>query len=87
MVRGVRTHGEAAIVRARDLLNTTSLIAVEPSLLDAAANLGDAVLRSLDAVHVATAISLAEEVRELITYNRRMADAAGALGLPVLAPA
>ncbi len=82
----VRAHGEAAIVRACGLLDTVALVALEPSLLDAAANLGDAMLRSFDAVHVATVLLLGEDVRELITYDRRMGEAARALGLPVVAP-
>ncbi|MGO9977142.1 MAG: hypothetical protein ACLP01_30935 [Solirubrobacteraceae bacterium] len=43
-------------------------------------------LRSLDAIHLATAASIANELRVLITYDHRMASEGQALGLPVLAP-
>ncbi|MGH2417081.1 MAG: type II toxin-antitoxin system VapC family toxin [Candidatus Limnocylindria bacterium] len=48
---------------------------------------GPATLRSLDAIHLASALSLGDEVAMLITYDRRLADAARAAGLEVVAPA
>jgi predicted nucleic acid-binding protein len=44
------------------------------------------VLRSLDAIHVATAALLGPHLTGLVTYDRRMADAARGAGLPVTAP-
>lgn len=45
------------------------------------------LLRSLDAVHLASAISLGDELEVFITYDLRLADAARGAGLTVLAPA
>jgi hypothetical protein len=46
-----------------------------------------ASLRSLDAVHLATALSLGVELGGVLTYDARMRDAAAVLGLTVVAPA
>jgi predicted nucleic acid-binding protein len=56
-------------------------------LLDAAAELQDDTLRSLDAIHLAAAQALGDGLTELITYDRRMATAAAGLSLPTTAPA
>lgn len=44
-------------------------------------------LRSLDAIHLAVAMTAGAELTAVLTYDRRMAEAAAALGLPVLTPA
>ena len=44
-------------------------------------------LRTLDAIHLATAAGLLGELGAFVTYDLRQAEAARALGLPVLAPA
>lgn len=87
VVRAVRTGGAAPRERARAVLDGVSLIALDDALLDAAAELDDGMLRSLDAIHIAAACALGDELGELITYDRRMADAAAALGIRVVAPA
>ena len=46
----------------------------------------DGPLRSLDAVHLAAAQVVGQELRAVVTYDRRMADAARDLGLAVAAP-
>ncbi|WP_316742372.1 PIN domain-containing protein [Streptomyces sp. MK7] len=43
-------------------------------------------LRALDALHVASALSLERELVALVTYDRRMLDAARKEGLPAHAP-
>lgn len=44
------------------------------------------VLRSLDAIHLASALSMGSELDALITYDVRLADAARAAGLTVVTP-
>jgi uncharacterized protein len=51
-----------------------------------AMHIGSTLLRSLDAIHLATAASIRGELGVLITYDQRMLADAEALGLPVLAP-
>lgn len=83
----MRPLGGSAVERARALLDRIDLIPLTEPLLDSAAKLDDAALRSLDAVHVAAALSLGDDLAELITYDRRMAAAAERLGIPVASPA
>ena len=72
--------------RARRLLDRVDLIELDDELLDLAADLPEP-LRSLDAIHVAAAMELGDQLEALVTYDAQMTRAAEALGLPVLAPA
>jgi hypothetical protein len=60
---------------------------LDDDLLDLAGELGGSTLRSLDAIHLAAAQAIGADLVEVITYDRRMAQAAAALGLPLAAPA
>jgi uncharacterized protein len=85
--RAVRAHGPGAVSRARALLARVSLLHLDDALLDAAANLEGPHLRSLDAIHVASAQTVAARDATLVTYDGRMADVAKRHGLAVAAPA
>jgi uncharacterized protein len=87
VVRAVRPHGPGAVARARQLLDRISLVHLDMLLLDSAAELDGAEMRSLDAIHLAAACALGDGLAELITYDRRMASAGRDLGLPAVAPA
>jgi predicted nucleic acid-binding protein len=87
VVRAVRPQGQAATLRARQLLDRVSLLHLDEVLLDQAAALDGAVLRSLDAIHIAAARALGNELGELVTYDRRMAEAARRLDIAVVTPA
>lgn len=69
-----------------DVLGAFVLIDVSAALLQEAAGLAPALLRALDAIHVVTALSLADPQVEFITYDLRMAAAARAHGLTVVQP-
>ena len=86
VIRAVRPHGQAATGRARRLLRRLDLVHMDEELLDAAALLDAGALRSLDAIHLAAARTLGDELTALVTYDDRMAAAAGRLGLTVRAP-
>jgi predicted nucleic acid-binding protein len=62
------------------------LLAIEP-IVPAAAQIAATTLRSLDAIHLATAASISRQLGALITYDQRMISEAHTLGLPVLSPA
>jgi uncharacterized protein len=85
VLRAVRPHGEAALDHGRQALSRIVLLAVDHDVLDRAAAL-DRPLRSLDAIHIATALGLANDLDGLVTYDRRMAKVATAAGLRVEAP-
>jgi predicted nucleic acid-binding protein len=85
VVRAVREHGREAVSTAQALLDEIDLAELDTELLDAAAEIQGSI-RSLDAIHVAAATELGDELEALVTYDARMAAAARALGLAVLAP-
>ncbi len=59
--RAARRYGELAIRRSRTALTAITLIPLDQPILDTAAELDPAELRSLDALHLATAVSLGED--------------------------
>jgi predicted nucleic acid-binding protein len=84
--RAVRGHGSLALTRARRLLSRLHLVQIDDELLDVAATLDPRVLRSLDAIHLAAAHLFGGELTAIVTYDRRMATAAGLVELTVAAP-
>jgi hypothetical protein len=82
----VRAHGTAATTRAQRLLRRVDLIQLDDQLLNDAARLDAGVLRTLDAIHLAAARTLADDLSVLVTYDDRMLAAARALGVPVGTP-
>ena len=85
VVRAVAADGPAAVARARRIFNELSLIQLTYGRLDAAANLA-APLRSLDAIHLASAMRLGSSLRAFVAYDRRLLAAAEQVGLPAVAP-
>ena len=79
--------GDRAVQHTRRLLARLDQIILTTELLDSAAALAPSrELRSLDAIHLATARLVGEELRAVVTYDQRMADAAVDLGLAVEMP-
>jgi predicted nucleic acid-binding protein len=84
--RAARRYGELAARRARVGLTALTLLPLDRGILDAAADLGPAELRSLDALHLATVLSLGEDLERLYCYDARLTAAAQALGIVVSRP-
>lgn len=68
------------------LVDELDLIELDEALLTDSTTVGDGRLRTLDAIHLAAALSLGDDLDVLVTYDRRMAEAAVELGIPVEAP-
>lgn len=86
VIRAVLVGGQGALAHARAELGTLHQIAMDVEVLEQAANVAPEIaLRTLDAIHVASA-QLVGDLRAVVTYDRRMAHAAGAVGLPTAAP-
>jgi predicted nucleic acid-binding protein len=82
-----RSVQDPAVERdAKRILKGVHLIAVDAALLAAAAATEPRSLKTLDAIHLATARSLGHELAGLITYDRRLADAARHCDLTVWSP-
>jgi hypothetical protein len=86
VMRAVRHLGAKAIARGRQVVARIDLVRLDDAVLDAAAELDAAILRSLDAIHLASALSLGAQLDAIVTYDARMAASAQQLGLPVSAP-
>lgn len=69
------------------LLNDVGLLGVSDAVIESAGRLPDPLLRSLDAIHLATALLIREDVEAVLTYDERLAAAAATHGLAVLTPA
>lgn len=69
----------------QDLLATFTEILVTDEIRDAAASLPGGV-RTLDAVHVASALTIGDALACLVSYDKRMLDIAHSIGLPTAAP-
>lgn len=86
LMRAVRREMPKAAVAARELLTAFERIRIDDDIVAAAMDEPDRHLRSLDAIHIASAQTLQEDLTALVTYDDRMALAATAAGIPVLAP-
>lgn len=86
VLRALLPAGKEALERGGDVLRTLDLVRVNDRVLKAAGVLAPESLRSLDAIHLSTALLLADELSAVVTYDERMAAAARDLGLRVAIP-
>jgi len=84
--RALLPSGEEALAAGRRVLTRCDLVRVNDRVLNLAGAMDPPELRSLDAIHLATAERLREEIQELIIYDERMASAARQRGFRVSAP-
>jgi uncharacterized protein len=84
LLRAVARRG-VAVENAHSVLARLNFVTVTTSVLDVAAEIRPE-LRTLDAIHLAAAMSV-PELRALVTYDNRLAEAATATGLAVVSPA
>lgn len=86
VLRALLPGGDDAVAAGRKVLTRLDLIRISTGVLDDAAVLQPADLRSLDAIHIATARRLGRDLGTIVTYDERMAEAASDLGHHVAAP-
>lgn len=86
VVRAVLPLGPPAVRRAREVLSRFDLVRLSDRILAAAAELEPYHVRSLDAIHLATARLLGDTLRRIVTYDDRMTGAARHLGFTVVSP-
>lgn len=84
VIRACAQRGRAA--EARRDLEEVSILELAPEIRESAAKLAPLTLRSLDALHLATALSLRDDLGVVIAYDVRLLEAAQALGLPTASP-
>lgn len=84
--RAARRYGELASTRANAALLTITLLPIDQPILQAAGELEPAELRSLDALHLATILSLGQDLERVYCYDARLTSATRAHGIEVAEP-
>ncbi len=87
VTRALLPLGAAAVERGQDVLRRVDLLRINDRILQAAGSLRPPELRSLDAIHLSTALQFGRELATIVTYDARMALAAEGLGCHVARPA
>lgn len=80
------SSGEAAPDAVSTVFDGVSLVELDESVVAVAAQLDPPALRSLDAIHLASALALGDELDAFVTYDGRLADAARGAGMRVVSP-
>lgn len=86
VMRALLPLGPEAVQRGRAVLARVNMLRMNDRVLDAAGLLVPSELRSLDAIHLASAEQLGSDLRSFVTYDERLAAAAAGRGLRVIQP-
>lgn len=85
--RALARHAPAAVARLHLVLDLVDLIGLDAGTRILAQTVKPPTVRSLDAIHLATALGVEPRLTSFVTYDKRLADAARVAGLTVDAPA
>lgn len=85
LARAVARAGEGAD-RLGDVFDRLILVDLDEGIVRRASTMEPSTLRTLDSIHLATAIEIGREIEAILTYDDRMADAARSIGLEVASP-
>ncbi|WP_324651638.1 type II toxin-antitoxin system VapC family toxin [Georgenia sp. H159] len=86
VIRATRRINEAALPTAVAVLAALDLVPMTTELLNAAGAIGGPGLRSLDAIHLASASSIGSALTSFVVYDHRLTNAAAAAGLDTVMP-
>lgn len=87
LLRVVRRAAPDRVVRAREVLDSITLLDVTTQIYEEAARIDPPALRTLDAVHLAVALDLGDDLETIVTYDDRLGGAATANAVSTTAPA
>jgi predicted nucleic acid-binding protein len=85
--RALARHAPEAVARLHPVLDLIDLVDLDPSIRILAQTLRPVTVRSLDAIHLGTALRIRSRLTSFVTYDKRLADAATGAGLTVDMPA
>lgn len=85
--RALARYAPEAVIRLHPVLDQIELIDMSPRIRILAQTVRPVTVRSLDAIHLGTALSIRRSLTSFVTYDKRLLDAAVAAGLPVDSPA
>lgn len=87
LFRFARKYGASALAEVDNLWSLLDVVPISEQITELAGQVAPIPLRSLDAIHLATALSLSGAISGVVTYDRRLADACALNGLDVVTPA
>jgi predicted nucleic acid-binding protein len=85
--RALARHAPEAVARLHPVLDLIDLVDLDSSIRILAQTLRPVTVRSLDAIHLGTALRIRSRLTSFVTYDKRLADAATGAGLTVDMPA
>lgn len=86
VLRAASRAGGEVLTEARAVIGDVDLVPLDRAVQDLACDIGDPLLRTLDALHLASAVLLRDELTAFVAYDHRLISAAEAAGLPTTAP-
>ena len=86
VARAIMPHGTRALRKVGEVLSRIDLVRINNRVLSRAATLGPADLRSLDAIHLATASLFGLSLSRFVCYDGRLAGAAESNNWTVVSP-
>ena len=86
LLRTCQRINESLVDDARRLLAGVDLMPIDHVVVEQAATIVPHELRSLDAIHLASALSLKEDLTDFVAYDARLCSAAARAGLLVVSP-
>lgn len=86
LLRTCRRIDEDAVKDATILLGGIDLLPVDRAIVEQAATLAPEELRSLDAIHLASALVVKEDLTAFVAYDGRLCTAAAQAGIEVASP-
>lgn len=86
VLRAARRAGRSVMAEARAVVGDLDLVPLDRGVQDLAAEIGDPLLRTLDALHLASAMLLRDDLTAFVAYDHRLVSAAKAAGLPTTSP-
>ena len=82
-----RNEGQAVLAELQDVLEVLAYVPLDRALLVRAGSFREAYLRTLDAIHLASALAIETDIGAFITYDERQAEALSVTGIGGLRPA
>jgi hypothetical protein len=85
--RALARYAPEALTRLHLVLDQIDILDISPRVRILAQTVRPATVRSLDAIHLGTALDIRRSLTSFVTYDKRLLDAAAAAGLPTSSPA
>ncbi|MHB8295641.1 MAG: PIN domain-containing protein [Acidimicrobiales bacterium] len=86
VLRAAPRAGDEVLTEARVMIGDVDLVPLDRGVQDLACEIGDPPLRTLDALHLASALLLRDDLTAFVAYDHRLMSAARAAELPTTAP-